>query len=120
MSARTIRAIQRRATDHTVYRFSAQQYTAKGRAVDDPGTPLTIKMWEQPMSGDDLRRLPEGLRTEEVLKFYSLAELLDAEVSSNQPPDEIEINGTRWEVLKVWDWERDGGYWKVFATRKGQ
>ena len=116
-----IRAIKKGATTHSVYRFGTQQYLT-GRAVDDAGTLLPIDMWEQPMSGDDLQRLPEGYRADNVKKFYALSEVRSASIDSSDPypADEIELDSKRWEVRRVWDWERDGGYWKVFATRKGQ
>ena len=120
------RVVKKGAVSIKVIRMSAGGYDANGRAVAPTETSLTIEMWNQPVSGDDLQRLPEGLRTQEVIKLYALAELRAGDRSTGRQPDELLIDGLRWQVEQVWNWSEDnwatldGRYWKALAIRKGQ
>jgi len=120
------RAIKKGAVAVQVYRFSGGGFDANGRALPETEAEVQIDMWIQPSTGDDLQRLPEGLRTQEVVKAYALEELRAGDLSEGQKPDELEIDGVRWQVEQVWDWNdgswsmRNGSYWKALAIRKGQ
>lgn len=59
----------------------------------------------QPLSGDEFRNLPEGLRNEAKAKLFTAAVL--------QSDDEIIDGSRRYKVLSVDDWQALGGYSKA-------
>lgn len=72
---------------------------------------FSATLLEQPLTGKELQRLPEGLRGEEVRAFWATAEL--------RVKDSIDISGTGWQVERVEDWSTHGGYWRVLAKKEG-
>ena len=114
------RVIKRGVVTLVRKRFDEVPYDDHGRpAIPDPEED-TIRAWFQPVTGDDLERLPQGRRTKKVVKFYSLDEIFSASTSKYDMPDIIVIEDEEFEVQNVSDWEADGAYWKALATRKDQ
>lgn len=65
----------------------------------------TFKMSVQPATGRDLLRLPEGLRTRDVVKiFCGLGELRTADERTNLVADRIVYLGEEYEVVAVEAW----------------
>lgn len=65
----------------------------------------TFKMSVQPASARDLLRLPEGLRTRDVVKiFCGLGELRTADERSNVVADRIVHLGEEYEVVSIEAW----------------
>ena len=114
------RVIQRGAVTLVRKRFDVVAYDDHGRALVPDGVEGTIEAWPQPLSGDDLKRLPEGRRTKKTLKFYSLDEIFSADTSEVNMPDIIVVGDEEYEVQNGVDWVSDGAYWKAIAVRKDQ
>lgn len=83
----------------TAQRFGAGSVT-DGRYTADT-TPDTVNFTGSvtPASAKDLLRLPEGRRTEIVIRIITKTELLLLPQA-----DVVTYNGTQWEVQKVDDW----------------
>lgn len=72
----------------------------------------------QPLSGDQMDRLPEGLRAHEVRAFYSKDKL--RVVSPDGGADQVVVDGLPWEVQKVEDWSSLAGYSLAYISRPGR
>lgn len=60
----------------------------------------------QPVTGDDLAKLPESFKNVEALKVYTKQELRTVDDDINQEPDILEIDGKRFQVAKVEKWRQ--------------
>lgn len=114
-----VRVIKKGAETLPRKRFGIVAYDDHGRPSIPEPIEDTIEAWVQPVSGDDIEKLPQGRRTNEVVKIYSLDEIFSASTSDADMPDVIEIDGAEFEVENIYDWDDDGAYWKALAVRKG-
>lgn len=107
---------------YTVTRGTAGSYGTSGanEGVYVPGSTSTfsIRAAVQPVSGRDLLRLPEGLRTSELIAIWTATALQTAS-PQGAPADRIAYNGTNYEVQQVEYWAENGGYYKVIAKKDG-
>lgn len=69
-----------------------------------------------PAQHEDLKRLPGGRRTEDVLVLVTKAELRTAQAASNDA-DRVTYGGQVFEVEKVEDFSAVAGYWHALAVR---
>jgi len=82
----------------TVYRKTVGQYV-NGRWVEGTESTITIKGNWQPIKGYDKMMLPESFRSKYTIKLSTTFELYSIiEGSAQQEPDEVEIDGFRFEV----------------------
>lgn len=101
---------------YTVTRPAASSYTAG--VLDTPGTStLTITACVQTATGRDLKRLPEGRRTDELKAVFTATQLHTQE--SGQGADLISIDGDMYEVQTVERWDTSGAYFKALALKAG-
>ncbi len=101
-----------------IIRIAPGSYGADGRFNEGPGTNMTIVASVQPSDGRDLLRLPEGLRTHEVLRVYSATEMKVQ--GAGQDPDWIIIDGFRYQCQTAEQWGRDGNFWKMLVSKIGR
>lgn len=67
------------------------------------------------LSGPQLLRLPEGLRSMNAIEIFATVELrVDA---PGQHPDVITFNGHDWQIDVVDDWLAAGGFYHAVATK---
>lgn len=100
---------------YTVTRRSATSYGSDGR-LDAPTTStVSIVASVQPLTGDELARLPEGFQTNELLAVWTATELRTQTATNSA--DFITINGATWEVQKVERWNMLGNYYKAIVAR---
>lgn len=87
----------------------------KGATLDTAGVVASV----QPITGSELERLPEGLRSKRPEKLYSETELKQVDVGAGTPPDLVIWDGEIWEVQRVrlHTW---GGYYKAIIVKVGQ
>ncbi len=100
---------------YTVTRQSPSSYGADGRLVAATPSYFEIRASVQPVSGRDLQRLPEGLRTSEIIAVFTATELRTQ--GPSQDPDLIEIDGDTYEVQKVERWATLGAYYRALALK---
>lgn len=106
------------ASTYTVTRQSASAYGDDG-VLDAPTTStVTIRACVQPVTGRELQRLPEGLRTRELLSVWTATQLFTQ--GAGQDPDLLDIDGDTWEVQTVERWDTLGAYWKVVVAKVGR
>jgi len=88
----------------TLRRTAAGSRGADGRFVPGAATDTTLQASVQPMSGRDIERLPEGLRSRASLKLFAETELRLAEASGVYPCDRIVYDGEVYEVGAAQKW----------------
>lgn len=103
---------------YTVTRTAAAGIV-KGRATPGATTTISIVASIQPVTGKDLKRLPEGLRTEDLIAGWTSTELRTAAVAGVYA-DKITYLGGSYEVQKVESWDETGNYFKFIAMKVGQ
>lgn len=89
---------------------------ADGIFVPDAApTTLQVEACVCPLSGNDLLRLPEGLRSKELLDVFTAVELqVDA---PGQRPDVIMIEGHAWQVEKSQRWV-PGSFFRATVSKQ--
>lgn len=71
----------------------------KGKWVKGPEVDVNITASLHPLSGEDLRQLPEGRRTDQTYKLYT--SMLLNTVTADANPDYTMITGSKYEVILV-------------------
>ncbi len=74
--------------------------TVNGRYTEGSTASTSLVASVQPITGAQLKALPEGRHTEELRVVYTTTELLAAPI-----PDKVTLDGSDWEVFKVERWE---------------
>lgn len=74
----------------------------------------------QPLSGRELKQLPEGSRDQNRKKLYTATELFTVRSSASKLPDHVTYKGETFIVDKVADWDDLGGYFRVELVELGQ
>lgn len=89
----------------------------KGRVTPPTPTTYSVNANVQPLSGSELLRLPEGLRTRETVALWTDVDLRTADESAGVLADTVAINGRTYEVELVEDWRFHGGYRRFIAAK---
>ncbi len=107
--------------------FTSGTYTVTRRATGSlangdwtPGasSTFTVEADLQPLSGNDLKILPEGQHGEEMQKLYLSVELFTARL--DKEADQITIDGAEWKVINVRKYTILTGNFKVIVARIDQ
>ncbi len=104
--------------DYTVTRRAAETYVA-GIRTPAGGFPTTfsIEASIQPVTGRDLRSLPEGQHADDTKIVFTVTELKTRSPSSE--PDVITYKGEPWQVIRVEDWEHWGStHYRCMMARR--
>lgn len=107
--------------------YTVTRYKARG-TTDGEVDPLRvdstfdIKASIQPASGNDLQRLPEGMRTSDVVVIFTstLLRVLGQDAADQLPPDTIVYNGSTYQIETVQDWIKDANYCEALARKVSQ
>jgi len=76
-----------------------------GRWVDGAAEPdVDLVASVQPVSGRDLLRLPEGLRTRDTIAVITNGELRTANETAGLQADRLVVGGEEWEIVALDDW----------------
>lgn len=89
--------------DTTRKRQAAGEYI-DGIWYDGGWTEATITASVQPASGTDLERLPEGLRTTDIVTVFTSDALRVANETSGYKSDRVVFQGEEYEVIEVEQW----------------
>ena len=101
---------------YTVAKQSEGAYDNDGIWVPGGETSISIDACIQPLSGYDIRNLPEGKHTENTRRVYTETRLDGANITEG---DIITIDDEPWQVWNVMRWEGCGAtYYKAFVTRQ--
>lgn len=71
----------------------------------------------QPTSGEDLVRLPEGVRTRELVTVFTPTELQVKNAPAGTEADRIAYKGASYEVQTVEKWDEQGGFYRAVAAK---
>ena len=63
----------------------------------------------QPLPQDELMRLPEGQRNKDAIKVYSTTPINVTSVKDGKPSDVVIVDGKRYEVFAIADFNQVGG-----------
>lgn len=100
---------------YLVTRRAASTYV-DGVATPGAETTFNTVAVAVPVSGRELQRLPEGMRSREVMRIFTEDELRTVQPGSD--PDLVSIDGYLFEVQAVSRWVA-GGYYEAFAVKVG-
>lgn len=92
---------------------------ANGLAVSGPSTSFTITAVIHPAGEKDLRRLPEGERSGDLIVVFTRTHLRTAEAGGGLS-DRVTYQGRAYEIEDVENWGEAGDYFKAIARRVGQ
>jgi hypothetical protein len=104
------------AVTHTVSRAGTSSYDSDGKYVPGALTTLTIQAINQPLSGRELQRLPEGLRTKETRQFYTTTELRAASVADGTVADIIEVTDVGFFQVELVEDRNPFGFYRVVGS----
>lgn len=89
-----------------------------GRWVDNIPTPLSFKANVQPVSYEELQRLPEGLRDKDMILLMTQFSLRTANQRTGMQPDYITWQGDSYQVQKVSAFQMGvSDHYEVYAMR---
>ena len=90
----------------------------KGRKLgDDEESTIEVMAQVSPATARDLKRLPEGMRTDGAVRIISTTKMHTAEVSECKRPDVMTSNGIRYSIRTVHDWYQLGGFYEMFGEQ---
>jgi len=119
VSLRNLAAVVLRAATGT---YDVTRAGGPGTYVDGEFAPASgpttvqVRASVQPLTGVELMRLPEGLRSRELLSVYTVDELRCR--APNQAPDIISIDGFTWQVEKVERFDALGNYFHSVVSKE--
>ncbi len=91
-------------------------YDADGLAIAGSASTFSVAGSLQPVSGRELRDLPEGQRGDETRVIYTLTELRTR--TSTHRPDVLAIDGEPWTVIKVERFDAFGDtHYRAYVSR---
>ncbi len=96
---------------------SAATFGSDGRLAAATTTTVRVQGVEVPITGRELQRLQEGYRGAEVKVLFTVAPLYT--IDARQAADTVVIEGDTYQVEKVEDWSRLGGYYRVTLLKVG-
>ena len=103
---------------YMVYRRAAPTYT-NGKAVAGAESSFSIDASVGPITGRDLKRLPEGTRAEDFEQVVTSTKLMVEVPGGAYVSDEIVIDGERYVVEGCKDLFAAGGFYRAIVHRKG-
>ncbi len=102
---------------YTVTRYEPAT-NLSGVVVPGDSESFTIVASVQPLTGRELKSLPEGMRTEEMRALWTPTELRTQ--GTDNDPDKVTIGSETWEVVRVEPWPELGDYYKVTLAKSGR
>lgn len=101
---------------YTVTRASGVGTYVDGVFVPASTSTVDVVAGVYPLTGRELQRLPEGLRTKELRQVFTVDPLLVS--APEQRPDVVSIQGATWQVETVEDWEPAGNFYRNIVSKE--
>lgn len=89
---------------YTVTRTATSSYASRGRAAPGAVTTFSISAAVCPITGNDLKRLPEGFRASEAVTIFTSTQLTVGGQVEDFEADVVTIDGSPWQVNHVETW----------------
>lgn len=104
----------------TVKRRATGDYDATGFfKVSGSDTEFTIIASVQPMTGSEMLLLPENRRELETKKIFTSTELYGIEKGNGTNADLVTIDGSDFEVIKVYPWKNNIiSHYKILVAKR--
>ncbi len=105
---------------YTVTRFSPGSYGADaedGRYRFGATHTFRVRASIQPLTGEELLRLPEGERTRERIVVFTARRLKTATQAEAASADRVEYQGNQFEVESVESWNERFSYFRCIAAK---
>lgn len=102
---------------YTITRFSPGDYggaVENGRFRPGPTETFEVRASIQPLTGEQLLRLPEGERTRERIIIFTAAQLRTTRQSEVAMADRVAYRGEQFEVESVEAW---AGYYRCVGAK---
>ncbi|MCG8433487.1 MAG: hypothetical protein MJA83_05605 [Gammaproteobacteria bacterium] len=74
----------------------------------------------QQADAQTLMLLPEGLRNQETVVVHTDCELRSEDVGAQRQADRLKIRGRIFQVERLFDYSREGGFFEAICVRLGQ
>jgi hypothetical protein len=100
---------------YTVTRAGGAGTYVDGVFVPASTSSVSVLACVQPLTGRELERLPEGIRSRELLSVYTVAALFNE--APGVRPDIIAIDGRSWQVEKVERFDALGNYFHSIVSK---
>ncbi len=100
--------------NYRVRRTATGSYDNTGVYQDGVQTVITVFASVQPLTGDDIERIPEGDRTKDMWKVYAADELRIHDEKTGAKADKITIMGDEYVVQDVRKWP---GHWRATVVK---
>lgn len=88
-----------------------------GRVQESEDSELCAHAVVYPLSGDQLRNLPEGRRQEETVTIITSFQLQTVSSSECDTADIVEYCGVHYQIEEVKDWSKLGGFYEAMGVR---
>lgn len=111
-------AIAGLSTGAVTVRRRSGAYVA-GDFVASADETLTLRGLVHPATGADLKKLPEGERTEGVVRVYTIERIRLSDRTTGQLADRITYGGVEYEARTVEDWAAFGYYLTLAGRVEG-
>jgi len=108
--------VSRFGSTYTVTRTSAATSYSDGKRATPSTSTLSVTGVVQPVPGQELNRLPEGLRDRDVRVFWTTVAL---QGGSAVEPDRVAIGSDTWQVEECRDWTGLGNYFRSIIRKAG-
>jgi len=115
----SVASVLSRFSQDIVLNSSTQGYRDEnGDWID--GTPIakTIKAVVQPVNGDELQTVPEGERTNKLIKLHTTEVLKTTDEANAVSADTVIVDGETFRIITVSNWNKLGGFYKAIAVRE--
>lgn len=102
--------LKRHGKDYTVTKITADgSYSGTdGTFIPGSSATSTVRGSLQPATPDDLLSIPEGDRTKEAYRFYSVIPLQNADIAKLRKGDRVSVSSAPFEVKSVEHWPNHG------------
>ncbi len=91
--------------------------TTAGRVTYAAPTTSTVTAMVVPATGEELDRMPEGLRARCRMVAYTTADIRTVAQSTGTKPDELDVDGEIYVCEDVAGWARQGNFRVVALVR---
>lgn len=100
--------------------FAAGDYDSSGRYVKGTATSTTYSSCVLPASPEEIQRLPEGFRSQKVLKMYfDFGTDITLLVNNDEAnPSEIEFEGETYAIISSERYNKIIPHWCVYVVEK--
>ena len=88
-----------------------------GHHVPGAGAETTVTAVVQPIEGEELQRLPEGWRVDEVLVAFTSTQVQGLDEATGRGPDVLVVDGDEYQVERVEPWVKLGNFYRVLLRR---